>query len=82
MSDLIDRQAAIDCLGFTWPEDAIRNLPSAQPERIDWDTIAYLSDIRAGYDCNDEEERRYYRSCSKAIDALRHMPSALTAEQI
>ena len=33
MDDLISRQAAIDCLGFTWPEDAIRNLPSAQPER-------------------------------------------------
>ena len=30
--DLISRQAAIHCLGFTWPEDAIRNLPSAQPE--------------------------------------------------
>jgi len=34
MNDLISRQAAIDCLGFTWPEDAIRNLPSAQPDII------------------------------------------------
>jgi len=33
MDDLISRQAAIDCLGFTWPEDAIRKLPSAQPEQ-------------------------------------------------
>ena len=28
--DTISRQAAIHCLGFTWSEDAIRNLPSAK----------------------------------------------------
>jgi len=42
MSDLIDRQAAIDCLRFTWPEDAIRNLPSAGQERKKGRWIIYV----------------------------------------
>ena len=38
MNDLISRQAAIDALEWTWAGkaafDAIKNLPSAQPELI------------------------------------------------
>ena len=35
MSDLIDRQAAIDaCGGYLVPANIIRELPPAQPERI------------------------------------------------
>lgn len=40
MSDLIDRQAAIDALEWKWAGkaafDAIKNLPSAQPDLDEW----------------------------------------------
>ena len=44
-----------------------------KPERkkIDWKTIAYLSDIRSNYDCFNPKENSYYRALSKAISVLR-----------
>ena len=55
MSDLIDRQAALEALEWKWAGkaaiDAIKNLPSAQPERK-WIPVKFRP--------MDSEEREYW----------------------
>ncbi|MBR3170309.1 MAG: hypothetical protein IKF22_03535 [Lachnospiraceae bacterium] len=57
MSDLIERQAAIDALEWTWAGkaafDAIKNLPSAQPERKTGRWIYGENDGQDGWYCSE-----------------------------